>query len=563
MFPPRPRRLPARTHGDVRGAGRVGEPTRRGTASKFAVRATTVRKRLPSHMSLRRPADNPRLSLSWGTFPSEPATWWLDWSLAAPPASRERFARQHPSERPSRFPRTSLRAGVDRHLSGIGETTRPDASREPKLDRRGRPARGPDVVGAMSPSLRPRGSRPLGPVASANSTNRVSRRAASATATSSPRRGRRPGRSRAIPRPRSRRGVFLRHRSSGARPFVSARRCACCFIPLESRFCLTVDSRRRRYRTTERRRAWGGTNRPLSGPASGGPYSASTPRLRRPRLALPRRVRTSFDRHRGRVRVKADGRSRSRGSPRRLPSHRPEGRALAASTTCSSLFARGYWGNRLGFESPSLMRCFTPWRRLRRSIARGAEPATLPHPVRRRGRGRGPIRGWRDASRPPGSGTKSTSPEIPASGGDPIAPAERRVDRKPTRRPRSRAGPPRPTRSAGRDAVPPRTSRVTHRERFESSSRRGREDPRACYAFGRHGLDAASGTGLSSRASPFDDSVACGCTAAVDRVGISGAWRLALASADAERRRRLFWRWYARRKPPRWRILDADTPRLR
>lgn len=135
MFPRRPRRLPARTHG-TSGAPDVDAPLERGghvdatgrrRGLKFGSRRFRRDDRSSSPYAVR---PSPGRLLPLGAFRSEPATWSLDWSLAAPPASRERFARQHPSSLPSRFPGTSTRAGVDRDLSGLGKATRPLSSRE-------------------------------------------------------------------------------------------------------------------------------------------------------------------------------------------------------------------------------------------------------------------------------------------------------------------------------------------------------------------------------------------------------------------------------------------------
>lgn len=75
-----------------------------------------VRSSRPSSSALPR-VSRSRL-LSCGTFPREPATRLFDGSFAPTPTSRDRFARQAPSEPLTGFPPSSLAPGVVHSLSG-------------------------------------------------------------------------------------------------------------------------------------------------------------------------------------------------------------------------------------------------------------------------------------------------------------------------------------------------------------------------------------------------------------------------------------------------------------
>ncbi|KAI5159699.1 hypothetical protein NEPAR05_2515, partial [Nematocida parisii] len=71
------------------------------------------------------PRATPAGRLSCGTFRGEPATRPFDWSFAATPTSRDRFARQAPSELLPGLPPPSLAAGVVHRLSGRCARTLP------------------------------------------------------------------------------------------------------------------------------------------------------------------------------------------------------------------------------------------------------------------------------------------------------------------------------------------------------------------------------------------------------------------------------------------------------
>jgi len=75
-----------------------------------------VRSSRPPSSALPRATQAGRLSC--GTFRREPATRGFDWSFAATPTSRDRFARQAPSELLPGLPPASLAAGVVHLLSG-------------------------------------------------------------------------------------------------------------------------------------------------------------------------------------------------------------------------------------------------------------------------------------------------------------------------------------------------------------------------------------------------------------------------------------------------------------
>lgn len=94
--PPRACCLPARAH--------------------TARRCARVRSSRPPSSALPRATRARRLSC--GTFRREPATRRFDWSFAATPSSRDRFARQAPSEPLPGLPPASLAPGVVHRLSG-------------------------------------------------------------------------------------------------------------------------------------------------------------------------------------------------------------------------------------------------------------------------------------------------------------------------------------------------------------------------------------------------------------------------------------------------------------
>lgn len=94
--PPRACCLPARAH--------------------TARRCARVRSSRPPSSALPRATRARRLSC--GTFRREPATRRFDWSFAATPSSRDRFARQAPSEPLPGLPPPSLAPGVVHRLSG-------------------------------------------------------------------------------------------------------------------------------------------------------------------------------------------------------------------------------------------------------------------------------------------------------------------------------------------------------------------------------------------------------------------------------------------------------------